>query len=161
MAIYSEEYMQAHCIDVFFSYNGKPIHVLTDGCGMPEQLNVMERNRAIQKQMAINVRGLEGNQEDIIINQSYLNLIREEARSLDVEMPEVSELTSMFAPIASLGFYSYDCIRFFEHHAFFKLVAKPKREIRLPEGVLLPEYNGIDVLNSEDGEEMEMIVWRY
>lgn len=139
MAYYSEEYMQAHCIDVFFSYNGKPIHVLTDGCGMPEQLNVMERNRAIQKQMAINVRELEVNREDIIINQSYLNLIREEARSLDVEMPEVSELTSMFSPVASLGFYSFDCIHSDEHQAIFKLVAKPKREIRLPEGVLLPQ----------------------
>ena len=88
MAKYSEKYMQAHCIDMFFRCNGKSIHVLTDGCGMPVQLNVMERNRAIQQRMAISVREHNNNQEYITINQSYLNLIREEARGFNVDSIE-------------------------------------------------------------------------
>ena len=39
MAKYRKGYVCSHCIDLFFKYQGKAIHVMTDGNKIPDQLD--------------------------------------------------------------------------------------------------------------------------
>lgn len=43
---------ELHYIDMFFKYQGKDIHVMTDGNQFPEQLDDIDRNRDIQSFVA-------------------------------------------------------------------------------------------------------------
>lgn len=72
-----------------------------------------------------------------------------------MEIPETEVLLRMFAPMAQLGFYSYDCIRVREDgKGIYMLVASPDYPadaiVPTPE-VQLPMFNEIEVLEEENG----------
>ena len=62
---------------------------------------------------------------EVSINPQYLDLLRRDAVVGEYELPEELDLLAMFAPMASLGYYTYDCIASDEHSALFMLVARP------------------------------------
>lgn len=159
MAQYTPGYLQSHCIDVVFQYQGRAIHVLTDGCGIPEELNDIERNRTLQRLNAIRSNQIEGRWNEVSINPQYLDLLRRDAIAGEYGLPEESDLLAMFAPMASLGYYTYDCIASDEHSALFMLVAKPLDGSRIEQN--LPSCG--DTLRIERTDEgiIQSFVWRY
>lgn len=159
MAQYTPGYLQSHCIDVFFQYRGRAIHVLTDGCGIPEELNDIERNREIQRQTAISGNKIEDRWNEVTINPLYLDQLRRDAVAGEYELPEEPELLAMFAPMASLGYYTYDCVASDEHSALFMLVASPLSGSR-PEQDLPVCGNNISIKETKDGI-IQSFEWRY
>lgn len=55
--------MRDHCIDLYFRYKGKFFHVLTYGTTIPQILDNVEANRALQHQMAVRIDEWQGNGE--------------------------------------------------------------------------------------------------
>lgn len=159
MAQYTPGYMQSHCIDVFFQYGGRAIHVLTDGCGIPEELNDIERNRTLQQQTTISGSQIEARWNEVTINPPYLDLLRRDAVAGEYDLPEDSELLAMFAPMASLGYYTYDCISYDEHSALFVLVAKPLDGSRIEQN--LPACSDSIRIEETEDEIILSFVWRY
>lgn len=160
MARYSKNYMLSHCIDVFFLFNSRPFHFLTDGCIIPEPLNNIVQNRTIQKQTAIASQEITS-RDYITINQRYLRAIRAEALNYNDDSPNDDELISMFLPMASIGFYSYDCIESDEHSATFMLVASPNEGVVVSDDFLLPKYEEIEVIENGANDVPEKIIWRH
>lgn len=153
MAVYSESYMREHCIDVYFRYRNTNMHVLTDGNCIPGALNDRVQNRGIQQVIANMVPDIV-TLNSIHIQRTYLNLLRNSPIG-EMVMPENEVLLRMFAPMAQLGFYSYDCIRTREDgKGIYMLVASPDYTANViaptPE-VQLPMFNEIEVLEEEKG----------
>lgn len=159
MAQYSSGYLQSHCVDVFFRLRGKAVHVLTDGCGIPEALNDLEKNRKLQQQCAIGGTQVEGRISEVTINHSYLELLRRDARENEYELPAEHDLLAMFAAMAALGFYTYDCIVSDEHSAEFRLVAKPLNGNRVE--MDLPNYDRVDRIEEIEDGIIESFIWYY
>lgn len=146
MAKYRESYIHSHCIDLFFSYNGLAIHIMTDGNEIPDSLNDIERNRDIQRIVAIQSENQDVNQEQIIINPSILKYISS-INTDGNELPDRELMLGMFLPIAEMGFNSYDCVGIDENgRGKYILVARPANNpavnIEVPsfDGVEQPEY---------------------
>ena len=159
MAQYSPGYLQSHCIDVFFQYKGTAIHVLTDGCGIPDDLNDIERNRTLQRQVAISSNQIEVRRNEVTINPRYRDLLRRDAVSGEYDLPEDPELLAMFAPMASLGYYTYDCVSFDEHSALFMLVAKPLDGSRVEQN--LPDCEDNITIGETENGIIHTFSWRY
>lgn len=152
MVGYSKSYMLEHCIDVFFFCGDRKMHVLTDGNFIPNSLNNRNVNRKIQQFVAKKIPN-EITLADIQVEQSYLDSLKKKS-SLDdanIPFPETEVLVRMFAPMAQLGFYSYDCTETYpDGRGKYVLVASPD----CPEGhqVQAPE---IDIPNFDDIEFVE------
>ena len=71
MSRYDLIYMRDHCIDLYFRYKGKFFHVLTYGTTIPQILDNVEANRALQHQMAVRIDEWQGNGE-VHIEQGYV-----------------------------------------------------------------------------------------
>lgn len=160
MAEYSINYMESHCIDVFFYCLGREIHVLTDGNHIPSFLNDRDRNRTIQQATA-RLIGSAIRLENIRINQGYISLIRDYATEAN-PLPEYEILLGMFLPMAQLGFYSYDCIETYnDGRGRYHLVASPDSRCDvclLKIKANLPYFDYINILDT-DGDiivEFEM-----
>ena len=163
MAEYSVEYMQEHCIDVYFRYGDQPFHVLTYGTTIPAVLNDVDRNRRLQHQVAVDTEDLDEGLE-VQINDDYVIAIREAstqaagelARNVDV-IPEERIILQMFKPAAQLGFYSYDCVEELGNgNGEYRLVAYPGEDVQMHEYEGLPQFEGIEVIerNEETGVVM-------
>lgn len=154
---YDLEYMQEHCIDVFFKYGNKPFHVLTYGTVIPLALNNVETNRSLQHQIAVDVSGLQIPRE-VHIEQEYVTTIRRDSIQASGEYagdeelpPNENVVVQMFKPMAELGFYSYDCIEELDDRmGLYRLVAYPEGVIMAPEYKDLPEFAGIDVVEQDE-----------
>lgn len=153
MARYSESYMVEHCIDLFFLFGNRKMHVLTDGNSIPDQLNDRDINRSIQQAVANHIPD-EVTLDNIQIEQSYLNSLSSLAVA-DVPFPETEVLVRMFAPMAQLGFYSYDCTETYQNgRGMYVLVASPDypegHHIQAPE-IAIPNFDGIEIVEEAGG----------
>lgn len=150
MSKYRASYIKSHCIDLFFRYGEKTIHAMTDGNVFPDALNELERNRRIQREVALRVRP--GVFDNIVRSQAYvdafeerLGLTRQENLGIDVHL-------EMFFSMAELGFYSFDCVGTDENgRGKYELVARPERHGMNVE-VELPVFDGIEPIM--EGDEM-------
>lgn len=138
---YSKKYLENHCIDVFFTCGDFPIHVLTAGSIIPDELNDILRNRTLQEE----VERDEGANAPVQVstNDAYIQSVIEKHNTV-VEgfrqigqfkggnavfhTPSPEQIASRFRFYASRGFYSYDCSEVNEDGtAVYKLVAYPDR----------------------------------
>lgn len=133
--------MENHCIDVFFNYGVYPIHILTAGSIIPDELNDILRNRTLQEE----VERDEGGNASVKVstNDKYIKSMiekhhnavatlrkKEKFNGNDVvfKIPSPEEISSRFCFYARKGFYSYDCSEVKEDGtAVYKLVAYPDR----------------------------------
>lgn len=136
---YTDLYMDTHCIDVFFTVDGLPIHVLTNGSKIPDVLNDIERNRSLQEktEQLINARWQinrfdifdlaekMSESNDVTVNLEYCMRIQEQVsdsvKKRFSNQSEVSEsdlyecipfaedIFGHYYLYASIGFYSYIC----------------------------------------------------
>lgn len=63
-------------MDFFFTYNNMPIHVLTDGCLIPDSLCDVLRNRKLQHEIALAAERHVDNQR-YDINFDYIRMIQQ------------------------------------------------------------------------------------
>jgi len=163
MAEYEKEYMQEHCIDVYFRYGERPFHVLTYGTIIPAALNDVDRNRALQHQAVVDWEFLE-TLIAVHINQEYVSAVRSESIQASGDMaiyeqliPNEDTILQMFRPNAELGFYSYDCVEELENgRGLYSLVAFPGTGMNNHGFETLPEFSGIEVV--EKDEQMGLII---
>ena len=163
MSRYDLIYMRDHCIDLYFRYKGKFFHVLTYGTTIPQILDNVEANRALQHQMAVRIDEWQGNGE-VNIEQGYVQSVRNGALSAigDNEnserwLPSNSRILQMFEPMAKLGFYSYDCVQELENgKGLYRLVAYPGSGIVKRQYDGMPEFEGIEIV--EEDEDREIIL---
>lgn len=155
--------MRDHCIDLYFRYKGKAFHVLTYGTTIPQALNNVEVNRALQHQMAVRMDEWQG---DGVANieQGYVQSVQEGALSAignndnsERWLPSNSRILQMFEPMAKLGFYSYDCVLELEKgKGLYRLVAYPGSGIVERQYVGIPEFEGIEIV--EENEDRGIIL---
>ncbi len=163
MAEYDIAYMQEHCIDVYFRYDGKPFHVLTYGTTIPATLNDVDRNRRLQHLVAVDIDEVQES-NDVHIEQGYVFVVQEESvRGLgelamyEDLVPDEETILQMFWPMAVLGFHSYDCVEELEDgRGEYRLVAYPGEDVPVREYNELPQFDGIEVV--EKDEERGVIV---
>lgn len=163
MAEYDKDYMQEHCIDVYFRYGERPFHVLTYGTIIPALLNDVDRNRSLQHQTAVDWEAL-AIPSVVNINYEYVSAVRRESIQAAGDMaryeqliPDEDTIVQMFKPNAELGFYSYDCVEELEDgKGRYRLVAYPGMEINVHDFDTLPEFTGIEV--AEEDEESGIIL---
>ena len=159
MAEYEVEYIQEHCIDLYFKCEGRPFHVLTYGTSIPAALNDVGRNRRLQHEVAVGLEEIM-NPIDVYIEQNYVNAVLDAARALDIEarlIPDEETILQMFKPMAMLGFYSYDCIEELDDgRGVYRLVAYPRGEMDIYRYDNIPDYDGLDVV--ERDEERDLII---
>ena len=150
MSKYRKPYIKSHCIDLFFRYGGKAIHVMTDGNLFPDALNNLERNRGIQREVALRVRPFR--LDDIYIASAYAIAFEERLRLSGQESLGIGVHLELFFSMAELGFYSYDYVETDENgRGKYALVARPgNRNTEMD--IELPKFNGIEPIM--DGEEM-------
>ena len=151
MTKYTSRYIKTHCIDVFFRYDGFPIHILTDGSPIPSILNDVERNRKIQRAVTGLANWDDMNEDGVFVNQKYLDKIRNKLENGDNLERQV--LLQLFLPIARLGFYSYACMEIDERGTgTYILVASPNPGTKLHMMELdLPIFNGVIKVEEADG----------
>lgn len=153
MAKYRESYVSSHCIDLFFKYQGKDIHVMTDGNMFPEQLDDIDRNRGIQSVVARLTDNLEVNPDNININRGILQYI-EGLDADDIERIDQHELLRLFLSMAELGFYSYDCVeQDVNGVGRYVLVAWPKNHHET--GIEIPAFDGLMETVERNGDLVE------
>ena len=159
MAEYDMEYMQEHCIDVYFRHGGRPFHVLTYGTTIPAALNDVDKNRRIQHQVAVDMEVIM-NPIAVHVEQNYITAVLDATRELNRVEQFVSDedtILQMFKPVAELGFYSYDCIEELENgRGLYRLVAYPGGEMEMHPYDNMPDFNGIEVV--ERDEERDLII---
>ncbi len=161
MAEYDLNYMLEHCIDVFFRYDGRPMHVLTYGTAIPAVLNDVERNRTLQHIVAV---GIDELRNDVAVNieQVYVTTVQEESvlalgeQARDERLvPDEETIVQMSKTVARLGFYSYDCIEELEDRSgIYRLVAYPEHGMANIEYERLPDFNGIDVIERDEDKDL-------
>ncbi len=148
--------MRDHCIDVYFRYNDKPFHVLTYGTIIPSVLNDVEVNRFLQHQVAVSLSEWQGNGV-AKIEEDYVQAIREGVSQVIGDninperwMPTRSRILQIFEPMAKLGFYSYDCVQELEKgRGLYRLVAYPDEDISEKRYIIMPEFEGIEVVEED------------
>lgn len=147
------DYMQEHCIDIYFRSGGIPFHVLTYGTTIPAALNDVDRNRRIQHQVALDMDWMRRPVE-VHFEQDYVTAIQDASRELAREaqfIPDEETVLQMFKPVAMLGFYSYDCIEELEDgRGLYRLVAYPGEGIEAHPYDNMPIYNDIEVVERDD-----------
>ena len=86
MDTYTESYLRNHCIDVFFRSNGRAVHIVTDGCLLPNALTDVLTNRRLQHEISMlyddSGQYLLDEIFDVEINQAYIELIRSRVEAL-------------------------------------------------------------------------------
>ena len=128
--------MENHCIDVFFACGDYPIHVLTAGSIIPDELNDIFQNRTLQEKTEHN----EGGKTDVdfTANSEYIqSLIRKNQVFIEnshqtqwgvIDVPSEEQVLSHFRFYASQGFYSCDCSEVKEDGtAVYRLMAWPNQ----------------------------------
>lgn len=155
MARYSESYMLEHCIDVFFFYGDRKMHVLTDGNFIPDLLNDRNVNREIQRFVAKKIPN-EITLANIQVEQTYLDSLKIKSilDDANIPFPEPEVLVRMFAPMAQLGFYSYDCTEtYLDGRGKYVLVASPDypegHQVQAPE-IDIPKFDGIEIVEKDE-----------
>ena len=155
---YTQSYLRNHCVDFFFTYNNLPIHVLTDGCLIPNSLCDVLRNRKLQHEIALASERYVDNQR-YDINFDYIRLIQQSPDNDDNNsnqyVPTTEDLIESHAYMSQLGFFSYACVWNDENEEScrFVLVTSPKGE-HPNEAFVLPELSGQFVHFSEDMKEL-------
>lgn len=154
---YTKKYLESHCVDVFFRCGDKPIHILTFGNDIPEELNNIVTNRKLQQTVVRMHQYRVGDYLDngsVIINDSYLQTINAQFTvynqshpEMESQMPELSDIVRMFAPNAGIGFYSYDFSKLENDKAEYVLVASPSQNTRIDQELMdrLPNLDGCDI----------------
>lgn len=136
---YSIKYMETHCIDVFFTDGKNPIHIMTAGSIIPDELNDILRNRTLQEEIERNEGGAVG--AALSINNNYISELvqrhnsvvneyiqRVQGNNASYPAPDDSQISSHFRYYASQGFYSYDCTEVREDGtAVYRLMAWPEQ----------------------------------
>ena len=133
--------METHCIDVFFAFRQYPIHIVTAGSIIPDELNDIMRNRTLQEET-------ERNKDSAVsislsTNKSYIISLLDRHRSIIEEcrritqfqesnesypQPEANQIPDHFLFYAKRGFYSYDCCKVKEDGtAIYRLMAWPEK----------------------------------
>lgn len=125
---------------------------MTDGNAFPDELNNLERNRGIQKDLAsrqVNGLDLFGN---IYFAPSYAKAFEERVRKTNQEWLGLYVHLGMFLSMAVLGFYSFDCVGVGEDgRSKYELVARPaRRDMSVNEE--LPVFEDIEPIM--EGEEL-------
>lgn len=120
-------YMQNHCIDVFFAFNQYPIHVITAGSLIPDELNDILRNRTLQEEIERNERGETPCR--ISSNMQYIqSLIERDKSFVDNHEPTPEQIIKRFKFYAEQGFFSYDCSEVREDGtAIYRLIVRPEQ----------------------------------
>lgn len=153
------EYMQEHCIDIYFRYAGRLFHVLTYGTTIPAPLNDVDKNRGIQHYVAIDMDEMRDAHE-VHVEQDYITAVHEsfgEYAGAAQLIPDEDTVLQMFKPVAELGFYSYDCIEELEDgRGLYRLVAYPGEGVEARPYDSMPEFDGIEVI--ERDEERDLII---
>lgn len=152
METYTESYLRNHCIDVFFRSNGCDIHIVTDGCLLPNALTDVLSNRRLQHEIAIlydySGDNLIEQKYDVEINQTYIELIRSRVEALGEGymeyLPEQQHLLRHHMLMSQIGFYSYACVwdNLEETQCRFVLVSSPKgNQCQIPDNLILPNLD--------------------
>ncbi len=144
--------MENHCIDVFFSYGQYPVHVLTAGSIIPDELNDILRNRTLQEETERN--NDRANQVALSTNSNYIQSLLERHRTVVEEsghqgtsndndelcpIPTAEQISSHFRFYAGQGFYSYDCAEVkADGTAVYRLMAWPNQKHQLH--LSLPQF---------------------
>ncbi len=143
--------MENHCIDVFFTFQQYPIHVLTAGSIIPDELNNILLNRTLQEEIERTDVG--ANPSVISTNGNYIQslidkhkaLVEEASKNAQINsnevfcpVPDAGQVSSHFRFYAKQGFYSYDCYEVKEDGtAIYRLMAWPnqtrKAQFELPQ----------------------------
>lgn len=152
MSRYRPSYVQSHCIDVFFRYGRTPIHVLTDGNVFPVDLDDLERNRGIQREIALRESVGDVLDNNIYLNPDYSQPFEEKYHVPQQEWSGLETHLELFITMAKLGFHSYDCVEMDGNgRGKYVLVARPK--IRAANMYFnIPEFNGIEPIG--EGEDL-------
>ena len=166
MKKYIDLYMEEHCIDVFFSFVGFPIHILTSGNILPPSLNDLNSNRTLQEtteHVILQYAYTDWKsvyhsdfQNSVIINYDYCNQVQNQVgdvlrtyHSLNLSdndlshlIPSMDDFIEHFVLYALLGFHSYNCSEIHENGtATYRKVATPiKNKSNSYFGFVLPEY---------------------
>ena len=132
--------------------------MLTYGTIIPTALNDVARNRALQHQVAVDRDGLK-KPGVVHIEQDYVTTVRN--RSIQASgnlarfeelIPDEDTIVQMFKPNAELGFYSYDCIEELpDGRGVYRLVASPDEGVDSHKYDTLPEYSGIEIIQTDQG----------
>jgi len=145
--------METHCIDVFFSDGQFPIHILTAGSILPDELNDILRNRTLQEETERyegSVANLSCSTNSAFVKTlldrhgSIIDAFRKthQAQGIIEEyypQPTAEQISSRFLHYAKLGFYSYDCYEVNEDGtAIYRLMAWPNQIQQL--SYQLPHY---------------------
>lgn len=170
MEKYSKKYMENHCIDVFFNYGVYPIHVLTAGSIIPDELNDILRNRTLQEEVERNEGG--GTPVQISTDDAYIQSVIEKHNKVVEDLrqtkqfkrdnavsqtPSPEQIASRFRFYAGKGFYSYDCSEVKKDgNAVYKLVACPDRLQQVKFN--LPDFQPSVIIKSADQSYPKEIV---
>lgn len=165
---YSKKYMENHCIDVFFNYGVYPIHILTAGSIIPNELNDILRNRTLQEEVERN----ESNPAPVLTNDAYIQSVIEKHNkvveglrqkeqlkggNVVLQTPSPEQIASRFHLYASKGFYSYDCSEVKEDGtAVYKLIAYPDRLRQV--NFNLPDFQPSVIIKETDQDFPKEIV---
>ena len=152
MDAYTESYLRNHCIDVFFRSNGRAVHIVTDGCLLPNALTDVLTNRRLQHEISMlyddSGQYLLDEIFDVEINQAYIELIRSRVEALGegyIEyMPDAEHLLQYHKLMSQIGFYSYACVwdDIEETHCRFILVSSPRgNQCHIPNNMILPNLD--------------------
>lgn len=131
--------METHCIDVFFTDGKKPIHIMTAGNTIPDDLNDILRNRTLQEEIERNEGGAVNSafsindnyiQELVQRHNSVVDEYRQRVQGSNVSCPapDARQISSHFSYYASQGFYSYDYSELRDDgKAVYRLMAWPEQ----------------------------------
>ena len=152
MDTYTESYLRNHCIDVFFRNDGRAVHIVTDGCLLPNALTDVLTNRRLQHEIAMlyeeSGEFLIEQRYEVEINQAYTELIRSRVEALGEGywdyMPDPEHLFQHHKLMSQIGFYSYACVwdDIEETLCRFVLVSSPKgNQCHIPNNMILPNLD--------------------
>ena len=143
MSKYRTSYIQSHCIELFFRYRGTAIHVMTDGNTFPDDLNNLEVNRDLQRQLAMRMDSRMFITDNITINPSYEGWLIEHLQKEQDDGLDIYTCLDMFISMAKQGFHSYDCVGMDANGKWqYVLVAYPT-EHNINAIVNIPSFEGI------------------
>lgn len=114
MEYYTYSYLRNHCVDFFFRLGNKSIHVLTDGCLIPQSLSNVIINRKLQHEVALLLDDVDAHDYSYSVNNDYIDLIQQTVVRMGEDyqkyVPSLEQLVESHASYSKLGFYSYACV---------------------------------------------------
>ena len=160
---YRKDYQERHDIDWFALYEGKPIHVASNGGDIPANID-SKNNRQCQAFLA--TLELKLKDEEIIINEDWLDeldkrLFKENA-NINNDKPiyhfDKEMYKQTFIEFAKLGFISIDNA-FTDDKYHYQVVAYPRKQENLFKGTNANIPLKLTIVPSEEMANLNLDLW--